>query len=1176
MQSILKRLCTGSSLPADVTGLNNASTALLLSRAVEALEHTVCCILPSDDQLESFSQDISVFTSTPVLMYPSFEIPPYTPLSPDPVTVGTRLSTLYQLQDNNAPVIILASAEAILRRILPKTVLSSHSELVITGEEFDRDELIRTLTSSGYQHCELVQQQGDLAVRGGIMDIYPPGFHHELPPGPLRLDFFGDTLETMRIFDPVSQRSITELEEAILLPASDTLFWGEDAQSGWRTLFDQIAEDNQWSEASKRQLYDQLRQRVRFPGIEFFLPLLYGGTDKLDTFFDYLPQKCALFLADPTGINQSQELVFERIEANYNEAITNTIAALPPTELFLSAEEATTKIAERLHSRILQLPDPDASQPPLHVKGGDHNLLRQEIELQRKKRGLLAPLADRIIPWLNKQDTVILSCKSHRQASHFAELLINYQLTSSYGTTPLSLKEAGTGEVLLIDHPLSQGFDLPDENLHVLSAQELFGDKRLQKRRQKASAPQTGELLPLDQLNDGDIVVHREHGVGLFRGLINMEISGNKGDYLVIDYRNDDKLYVPVDKLHWVSKYQGLTDQQPRLDSLGSQRWQATKQKVTEAVWKVAQELLDIYAKRAIRQGHRFSPPGELYSELEESFPYDETPGQAQAIDDTLDDLTSERPMDRLVCGDVGYGKTEVAARAAFKVIEDGYQVALLVPTTVLAEQHAATFRDRFTSFPVEIRCLNRFRTTKEQREITAGISDSSVDLVVGTHRLLSKDIQFKRLGLLIIDEEHRFGVSHKEKIKKLKASVEVLTLTATPIPRTLQMSLLGIRDLSVISTPPRQRRAVKTFLAKHDQLVIREAVLKEMQRGGQIYFVHNRVKTIHRMAETIRQLVPHARIGVGHGQMTGQQLEEVMVQFINHKIDILVCTTIIESGLDIPNANTIIINRADHLGLADIYQLRGRVGRSTRQAYAYLFVPSLESLSGDAKKRLRALMDNTELGGGFTLAMNDLQIRGGGNLLGVSQSGHIAAVGYDLYLELLQATVADLKKQAVAQESGEVTNAIDPEVKLQLSVFIPDDYIPDTAQRYQAYRRISALSNGTWEELQDLADELKDRYGVLPEEVSNLFQIIELKQRLRLLWVTRLEQSSKALVFHFSEQNQLDPQRLITLVQQGSGKKKKQPAARLTPDHKLIIELDQKKGLPQQINAVLNILEGE
>ena len=1175
MQSLLKRLCEGSSQPPDIAGLNSASTALFLSRTLEALGTSLCCIIPSDEQLETFAQDIALFTSAKVLVYPSFEIPPYTPLSPDPATVGARLSTLYLLQELTEPCIILTSAEAILRKILPKSVFNDHCELLIQGEEIDRDALIQTLIRAGYQTCELVQQQGDLAIRGGIIDIFPPAHDPDNGAGPLRLDFFGDTLETIRIFDPVSQRSFDQLEEAILLPASDVLFPQKQGKGLWQEALEKSANQYQWSSEAHIQIRNYFSQEYRFPGIEFMLPLLYGGSNNLHCFFDYLPQECGLFLYDPFGVQQSLNIVHERIVANYNEAVAGHVGALSPDELFLSKEQTEKHYLARLKARFVHLPDPDNPEPPLSVNAGDHNLLRQEIELQRKKRGLLAPLTDRIIPWQKKGATTLLACKSERQARHFSELFENYHLRSRLISAPINLNTIQpTEEILLVDHPLSKGFDLADEKHHILSATELFGDKRLKRGRRKHKATQgDSEPLPLDQLSDGDAVVHREHGVGIFRGLVNMQITGNRGDFLLIDYRNNDKLYVPVDKLHWVSKYQGLTDQQPKLDSLGSQRWQATKKKVTDAVWKVAQELLEIYAQRAIRKGHQFSPPGELYRELEESFPFEETPGQAKAIDDTLTDLTSEQPMDRLVCGDVGYGKTEVAARAAFKAIEDGFQVAILVPTTVLAEQHAATFRDRFTSFPVEIHCLNRFRTTKQQKEISAGVAAGSIDLVVGTHRLLSKDIQFNRLGLLIVDEEHRFGVSHKEKIKRLKASVDVLTLTATPIPRTLQMSLLGIRDLSVISTPPRQRRAVKTFLARNDQLVIKEAVTKEMQRGGQLFFVHNRVRTIHRVAETVADLVPQARIGIAHGQMSGKQLEDVMVQFINHKIDILVCTTIIESGLDIPNANTIIINRADHLGLADIYQLRGRVGRSSKQAYAYLFVPSLDSLTTDAKKRLRALMDNSELGSGFKLAMNDLQIRGGGNLLGVSQSGHIAAVGYDLYLELLQATVADLKKQALARENGQSAIIdIDPEVKLQLTAFLPDEYITDTPQRYQAYRRISAMGNTTYEELQDLCEELTDRYGPLPEEAKNLIKIIELKQRLRPLYINKLEQSPTTLVFHFVENSPLDPQRLIMLIQNHKGKAKDAP--RLTPDHRLLVPLASGKTLHQQLNTVLNTLE--
>jgi transcription-repair coupling factor (superfamily II helicase) len=596
---------------------------------------------------------------------------------------------------------------------------------------------------------------------------------------------------------------------------------------------------------------------------------------------------------------------------------------------------------------------------------------------------------------------------------------------------------------------------------------------------------------------------------------------------------------------------------------------------VTEAVWRIAQELLEIYARRAIRQGHRFSPPGDLYRELEESFPYDETPGQAKAIDDVLDDLTREQPMDRLICGDVGYGKTEVAARAAFKAIEDGFQVAILVPTTVLAEQHAATFRERFASFPVEIACLNRFRTSRQQKEIGSKLAAGKIDLVVGTHRLLSKDIQFSRLGLLIVDEEHRFGVSHKEKIKKIKATVDVLTLTATPIPRTLQMSLLGIRDLSVISTPPQQRRSVKTFLAQHDQLVIREAVLRELERGGQLFFVHNRIQSIQRIAAIIGDLVPQARISVAHGQMPAQQLEEVMVRFIKHDLDILVCTTIIESGLDIPNANTIIINRADNLGLADIYQLRGRVGRSSRQAYAYLLVPSLDHLTPDAQQRLRALMDCSELGSGFKLAMNDLQIRGGGNLLGVSQSGHIAAVGYDLYLELLQSTVADLKRKAAEGQDILAAPDLDPEIKLNTSAFFPDSYIQDASQRYHAYRRISAAGSGSADDLLDLEDELIDRFGPLPREAQSLFRIIGLKQQLRALGISKLEQGPAVLVMTFIENPPIDQARLLGLVQQQTAKKKTPPAIRLTPDSRLVVPLGAEEEPLGRTMQILQTLTG-
>ncbi len=1183
MQSMCKRLLDGKQEKGkkiEICGLHNGSAALFVARLQEQHRHTLCCIVPVDDLLDTLAEDVALFTDVPVLTYPAFEIPPYAQLAPDPVTVAARLSTLYFLQESGQPCIVLTSAEAILRRVMPVRQLSDHCELVMAGEDTDRDGLIAALTGSGYQACDIVRQPGDMAVRGGIIDLFPPSFRLDVQ-SPLRLDFFGDTVESIRLFDPLTQRSLMELDEAVLLPTSDILFPGKKERGNWKYGLAEAAAELTDNNSNTDQLLEQLREQVRFPGIEFLLPLLYQDPAP-QTLFDYLPAATPCILHDPVSIRQKIGLVWERIEANHGEAAVER-TVLDPQSLFLKPEELEQSFNKTARFDLCSLPDPDAVEPPILQQVGDHSLLRQEIELQRKKRGVLAPLADRLLNWQQAGDFTIIACRSSRQASHFEEMLAGYGVEVGRTGIPLNLAPR-PGQVLLVEHPLSRGFDLPEEQLHILSAAELFGEKKLRSSRRKRKKAR-GEPVSLEEINVNDIVVHRDHGLGCFKGLLNMEFAGQRGDFMQLEFRGGDKLYVPVDRLHWVSRYQGLSDQQPRLDQLGSQRWQTAKKKVTEAVWQVAHELLAIYARREMRKGHCFDPPGSLYRELAESFPYDETDGQAAAIDDVIKDLTSDQPMDRLVCGDVGYGKTEVAVRAAYKVMEDGYQVAVLVPTTVLAEQHAATFRERFSEFAVEVACTNRFRTTKEQNQIVRDLKDGKVDIVIGTHRLLSRHIVFKKLGLLIIDEEHRFGVSHKEKIKKLRANIDVLTLTATPIPRTLQMSLLGIRDLSVISTPPRRRRSVKTFLARHEDLVVREAVLRELSRGGQVFFVHNRIKSIHRVAANIEKMVPQARIAVAHGQMPGRNLEDIMVSFINHEVDILVCTTIIESGLDIPNANTIIINRADHIGLADIYQLRGRVGRSSRQSYAYLLVPSLDRLSKDAGQRLRALMDCSELGGGFKLAMNDLQIRGGGNLLGVSQSGHIAAVGYDLYLELLQSTVADLKKRA-AEGEDPAEPALDPEVKLRIAAYLPDDYVRDTGQRYQLYRRISLAGNEDPEVLADLRDELADRFGPLPPESDTLFAMIGLKYPLRRLGISKLEQSPTNLVFSFVENAPVDPALLLDFITAHRAKKAKKTKkagatrtadpVRLTPDQRLIVALDEKENLFNRIDTVLESLKSK
>jgi transcription-repair coupling factor (superfamily II helicase) len=1138
-----------------VTGLRGASPAWLA--ATVARQHSCCCIVPDEHLLAIFEQDLLLFTDKQVLPYPGHEIPPYTPLSPDQRTTAARLSALYRLKQGPGGIMV-TSIEALLRRIMPANLLTSVAEYLMAGEDCDRDDLLKKLAYLGYDKVALVQSVGDFSVRGGIIDIYPPPFTTEtgtLHEGPIRLDFFGDTIESLRAFDPFSQRSTGDISEATLLPVTDLLFdySSEASRKKLAKLFAQQGESYNWNSEETARLMELTNSGRRFAGMEFFLPLFFHDhSPPSSSVLDFLPRDTVVLLLDPESIRQSMDLTYERIFSNYQTATSTSTPALLPEQLFVGREELERQL-DRFR-QLLVTDFPRGKERLLTVSSSNHQLLKQDISLKRTKTGLLAPLSEQIFQWQKTGETVIACCRSSRHTRNLAELLGKHGHQIEVLPPPLDLDHLGPkldAETLyLCDHPLSAGFTLVQDKIHFLSESELFGEMRL---GGKAKKKQQGEPLRYSELNDGDIVVHRDHGLGMYRGLSTIEFQSVINDFVLIEYRDGDKLYLPVDRLNLISKYQGLSDREPKIDKLGTQNWKTTKAKVKEEVWKVAQELLDIYAKREIREGRRFSPPGQMFHELEESFAFDETPGQEKSINDVIQDLTSDRPMDRLVCGDVGYGKTEVAVRAAFKVVEDGYQVAILVPTTVLAEQHAKTFAERLQGFPVTIGCLNRFRTTAEQRTILKDLHSGRVDIVIGTHRLLSKDVTFHNLGLLVVDEEHRFGVAHKEKLKKMRAEVDILTLTATPIPRTLQMSLLSIRDLSVISTPPEHRQPVKTFVARYDELVIKEAINKELRRGGQIFFVHNRVKSIHQMAALIQKLVPEAKIAVAHGQMAGKELEEIMVSFVQKKINVLVSTTIIESGLDIPSANTIVINRADMLGLAEIYQLRGRVGRSSTQSFAYLLVPSLDSLSKDSRERLRALMDCNELGGGFKLAMSDLQIRGGGNLLGVSQSGNIAAIGYELYLDLLQKTVADLKAQAAQTEQETSTDDVDPEVNLQLSAYIPERYIPDISQRYITYKRMAALNTAPAEMQLDLEDELVDRYGPLPVETVTLFRIIRLKKDLAALRISKLEQGRDSLVFTFLDDTPLTPEMLLRYLQKNSGRKN-HIAPKLTPDSRLVI----------------------
>ncbi len=1136
------------------TGLRGSSPALL--GALLGERGHCCCIVPDEQLVAPFEQDLRLFSANKVLSYPAHEIPPYTPLAPDQQTTALRLSTLYQLTDSRAPLLVVTSIEALMRRVMPRGLLTRVAELIAAGEDVDIDRLIANLVMMGYEQVALVQSVGDFSLRGGILDIYPPPFPLDdlrLHDGPLRLDFFGDTVESLRAFDPLSQRSTMEIAEAILLPVSDILLDSSDPTAAARLKRSFQAGAAGWDRDSAAALIEQAVSGRRFAGMQFYLPLFYPAEPSgSSTVLDFFPPGTTLLLVAPEAINQTMDLVEERIASNFAAARAAGRPALPPESLFLDAAATRKQMAgfNQLLSSDFELSGPTET---ISLATKSHLPLKQDIALQRRDRGILAPLSEKIVDWQRQGDQVILCCRSSRHLKNLRELLERHHHLTAEVTPPLDLDRFTTTEgertVFLCNHPLAQGFSLTDRKLHLLSESELFGEMRLGKKRK---GYQEGAPLRFAELKDGDIIVHRDHGLGVYQGLVTMQFNAVTNDFVQIEYRDGDRLYVPVDRLNLISRYEGLSDQIPKIDKLGTQTWKTTTTKVKEEVWKVAQELLEIYATRELREGRQFSPPAELFHELEESFPFDETPGQDKAITEVIDDLTSDKPMDRLVCGDVGYGKTEVAVRAAFKVVEDGMQVAILVPTTVLAEQHAKTFRERLQGFPVRVECINRFRTTSEQRKLVKALAEGGIDILIGTHRLLSKDIVFKKLGLLIVDEEHRFGVAHKEKVKKLRAEVDVLTLTATPIPRTLQMSLLGIRDLSVISSPPEHRRPVKTFVAQYDDLVIKEAVTREIRRNGQVFFVHNRVRSIHQVAANIKKLVPGARIAVAHGQMAGKDLEDIMVAFVNHDIDVLICTTIIESGLDIPSANTIIINRADQLGLAEIYQLRGRVGRSSLQSYAFLLVPSLDSLTKDSRDRLQALMDCDELGGGFRLAMSDLQIRGGGNLLGVSQSGHIAAIGYDLYLDLLQKTVADLKAGASHDLPARAADDVDPEINLHISAYIPQNYMPDISQRYMTYRRIATLSSSPPAMHDELREELIDRYGSLPQELLNLFKIVSLKADLAALRITKLERGKDSLVYSFMEDTPLRPELLLTYLQHQP--KKRRIQAKLTPDGRLVV----------------------
>jgi transcription-repair coupling factor (superfamily II helicase) len=1115
-QDVAAALARGA-LEMHLFGLTPVAGAYLLTRLGHTLGRPVLLVTPDADTAEAFLKDLTFFGaggSDPgglwslLRGFPAHEILSFRPLGLDAEVSAARLAAAYLAETSREPVVLVAAAAALREQLPPRGRLQEAWAYLVAGEDIPRQDLLQRLQKGGYERRPLVEDRGEFSVRGGIIDLFPPLYDQ-----PVRLEFWGDTLESLRFFDPASQRSQgASLDDLVVLPVSEV-------------ILDAAAQELALAGRSKRRdprFWQHVQDGLHFSGIERHLAAFYPETQ---TLWDYLPPETLVVEWDPLNLAQS----LEKLAAD--------ASGEPPGWLDDTPWEVRRASFATLSCHVLALGDTEG--PGRYViQTGKNDGLAQELAAAGGEDGRLMPaLAQRLSDWQDEGSHVVLVALNRHRARRLAQMLAGEGLNLEVNPRPdwqaARLVEITPGEV-------SSGFRLPAAGLIVLKEDEALGYRPEGRRRRETRPPQF--LSSLEDVQEGDFVVHVDHGIGTYRGLVKLQAGAGVNDFLELEYQNGDQLFIPVDRLNLVQKYLGVEGVAPRQDRLGGKSWERVKGRVKKAVEKIARELVDLYAARRVLPGHSFSPPDPAFQEFEANFPYEETQDQLQAIQDVLADMSADKPMDRLICGDVGYGKTEVALRAAFKAAMDGYQVAMLVPTTVLAEQHYDTFVSRLAHYPLEVRVLSRFKSPAEQKRIVSELAQGKVDIVIGTHRLLSKDLVFRNLGLFIIDEEQRFGVKQKEKLKEWRRTVDVLTLTATPIPRTLQLSLTGLRELSVINTPPENRRAIRTYLCRPEKAVMQAAIRQELARQGQVFFVHNRIRNLGTWARYLQEMVPEARVAMAHGQMPERELERVMVRFWRQEVDVLVCTAIIEAGLDIPAANTIIINRAHTMGLAQLYQLRGRVGRSQAQAYAYLMVPEEAALPSEAQKRLKALMEFTELGSGFKIALHDLQIRGAGNLLGQAQSGQLVEVGYELYLQLLEEAIRTFKGEAPADMAPE------PEIHLQVAAYLPEDYVPDIKQRLALYRRLSGRLTAAM--VDELEEELVDRFGPIPLEGQDLLRVVRAKERLRLLGIKRLEVQNGAAIFQFADPDRLDLTRLVALL------KKRPEKFRLTPDQTLRLGL--------------------
>lgn len=1041
-----------------------------------------------------------------LLLFPDWETLPYDQFSPHQDIISDRLYVLSQIQLGH-DLIIVASASTLMHRLCPPDFLNSHALVLKENQTFELEPFRLSLISAGYRAVNNVLEHGEFAVRGGILDLFPMGSNK-----PFRIERFDDCIESIRRFDPETQRTIEKLSQVRILPARECPV-SEAGISQFRRAFREVFSGN----PSLCSIYESV-SNGQFPhGIEYYLPLFF---EKTATLFDYLPKNSHIALIE--SVQSHAEQFWDDVNSRYTQREFDPIRPpLPPKACFLNAIELLTHIKPFNPIRI--------QHTALSTKSSHLNFETNQAPKIPVDRKLDKPLTHLRSYLNNTEGRVLFMVESTGRREALLDLLKTEEIYPNSYASWAEFIEADA-PISIIVGPFHEGTELPKHALYIITESQLFAEQFTPQQRAKSTRVVDPNVMIRDlaELRVGAPLVHLEFGVGRYLGLQTIENQGIVSEFIILSYANDDKIYVPVTALHVLSRYTGADSDHAPLHRLGSDQWQKERKKAAEKINDVAVELLEIHAKRAASKGHAHHYDQHEYQQFAAGFPFDETVDQTRAIQAITKDMTAEKPMDRLICGDVGFGKTEVAMRAAFMAIQGGKQVCVLAPTTLLAGQHFETFRDRFSEFPITLELLSRFKTAKEASSTIEKLKQGKLDLVIGTHKLLQKGIGFDDLGLLIIDEEHRFGVKQKEQIKSLRTHVDILSMTATPIPRTLNMAMAGIRDISLIATPPAKRLSIKTFWQEKNDTLIREAMLREILRGGQVFFLHNNVQTIARIAEELQKLVPEAKIQLAHGQMRERELERVMSDFYHHRFNVLVCTTIIETGIDIPTANTILIDKADHFGLAQLHQLRGRVGRSHHQAYAYLLTPKDSLLTSDAKKRLEAITSFEALGAGFILATHDLEIRGAGELLGEEQSGNMHAIGFNLYMEMLERAVDSLKSGKIPELNAPAPQG--PEIELRISAIIPEDYVGDIHTRLTLYKRITHAKDT--EALRELQIEFIDRFGLLPEPVKHLFAITHLKALAEKLGVVRITASTEHARIEFSQTPNIDSAKLIMLIQ--------------------------------------------